>query len=174
MQGMGTDGTKQKVAVTEQLRVVLKDADKLDLDKLLETTLKLIDVGRDNGLKIGPGAMSYYQIQMMAQSGNAGMAMISFKIADPATMREQAYKLAIDDARTKATRLADLAGLKLGRILSVQDQDAAMSKNDAQMNYYIMMATGQTKPDAETGLSSSVFGEIPLTVHLNVQFEIQK
>ena len=55
MQGMGGDPGKQKVAVTEQLRLVLKDVDQLELDKLMETILKMIDVGRDSGLQIGPG-----------------------------------------------------------------------------------------------------------------------
>src|SRR5450432_580340 len=104
----------------------------------METTLKLIDFARDNGLQVGPGSMNYYQVQMAMQSG-AGMSMIAFKIPDPAPLREKAYKLAIDDARSKATRLAELSGVKLGRILSVTDPDAGANKNEDPNNYYYRM-----------------------------------
>ncbi len=175
MQGMGTDAGKQKVAVTEQLKIVLKDADKLELDKLMETILKLIDVSRDNGLQVGPGNMNYYQVQMMMQGRGEGLSMISFKIPDASSLREQAYKLAIEDARTKAARLSDLAGVKLGRILSVRDQDAPPAgRSDITSLYYAMYGITQPKGEPEAGLSSNVFGEIPLTVRLNVEFEIAK
>ena len=36
-------------------------------------------------------------------------------------MREEAYKKAMEDAKTRAQKLADLAGVKLGPILSVHD-----------------------------------------------------
>jgi uncharacterized protein YggE len=176
MQGMASDTGKQKVAVTEQLRIVLKDADKLELPALMETVLKLIDVGRDNGLTIGPGNMNYYQYQMMMQGGGGGMAMISFKIPDASALREEAYKNAVKDARAKAERLAELTGVKLGRILSVQDQDApASSRNDPTSAYYAMITgMAQAGKEQEVGIASSVFGDIPLNVRLTVQFEIVK
>jgi uncharacterized protein YggE len=172
MQGMGADpNSKSKVQVTEQLKVLLKNADKMDVDKLMETILKIIDTGRDSGLSIGPGAMSYYQMQMAAQNGQS-LSMISFKIPDPSTLREEAYKLAIDDAKAKANRLADLSGVKLGHILSVQDQDAG--KNDPTVyNYWYQMAQAN-KDQTDQSLSSNVFGDIALSVHLVVQFEIEK
>jgi uncharacterized protein len=172
MQGMGADpNTKAKVQVTEELKVLLKNADKLETEKLMEMILKIIDTARDSGLTIGPGAMTYYQMQMAAQNGQS-MSMISFKIPNPSDLREQAYKLAIDDAKTKANRLADLSGVKLGHIISVQDQDAG--KNDPNMyNYWYQMAQAN-KDQSDASLSSNVFGDITLSVHLVVQFEIEK
>jgi uncharacterized protein YggE len=172
MQGMGADpNAKSKVQVTEDLKVLLKNADKLEPEKLMETILKIIDTSRDSGLSIGPGAMNYYQMQMAAQNGQS-MSMISFKIPDPSDLREKAYKLAIDDAKAKANRLAELSGVKLGHIVSVQDQDAG--KNDPNMyNYWYQMAQSN-KNQGDASLSSNVFGEIALSVHLVVQFEIEK
>jgi uncharacterized protein YggE len=172
MNGMGADPNfKAKVQVTEQLKVLLKNADQLDVEKLMETVLRIIDAGRDAGLAIGPGSMTIYQMQIAAQSGQS-MSMISFRIPDPSSLREQAYKLAIDDAKAKAGRLADLSGVKLGHIVSVQDEDT--SKNDANIyNYYYQMAQA-SKDQNDQSLSSNVFGDIPLSVHLVVQFEIEK
>jgi uncharacterized protein YggE len=172
MNGMGTDpNTKAKVQVTEQLKVLLNNADKLDVQKLLETTLKIIDTSRDAGLSIGPGAMTIYQMQMATQNGQS-LSMISFKIPDPSSLREEAYKLAIDDAKQKAEKLAELSGVKLGHILAVQDQDAG--KNDPNMyNYWYQMAQAN-KDQTDQSLSSNVFGDIALSVHLVVQFGIEK
>jgi uncharacterized protein YggE len=174
MQGMGAEQGKQKVAVTEQLRIVLKDADKLQLPMLMETVLKLIDVGRDNGLQIGPGNMNYYQMQMMMQGGGGGMAMISFKIPDASALRQEAYKNAVEDARAKANRIAELTGVKLGRILSVQDQDAPPRNDQTNAYWAMMMGMAQQGKEPETGIASNVFGEIALNVRLTVQFEIVK
>jgi uncharacterized protein YggE len=161
MQGMGVDPNfKAKVEVTEDLKVVLKNADQLAVDKLMETILKVIDTGRDSGLTLGPGSMTYYQMQMAAQNGQS-MSMISFKIPDPSSLREQAYKLAIDDAKTRAGQLAELSGVKLGHILSVQDQDVPQNNPNVPA-------------DTDQSLTSTVFGDIPLTVHLQVQFAIEK
>jgi uncharacterized protein YggE len=100
------------------------------------------------------------------------MAMISFKIPDASALREEAYKLAVADARAKAAKLADLAGVKLGRILAVQDQDV-VSKNDPS-NFYAMIYGMRMQQEPDERLSSNVFGDIPLTVRLSVQFEIAK
>ena len=168
MNGMGADtNAKQKVQITEQLRLQLKDADKLDVKKLLETVLKIVDTGRDSGLSIG-GGMTNYQMQMAAQNGR-GLTLISFQIPNPAAMREQAYKLAVEDAKAKAARLADLSGVKLGAIQSVHEDSMQTQSN----NYWEQMAEAAANHDDKT-LNSAVFGDIPLTVRLTVQFEIAK
>ena len=43
----------RRIGVTEQLRLVLKDADKLDTPKLIETVVRMIDAAREGGLKFG-------------------------------------------------------------------------------------------------------------------------
>jgi uncharacterized protein YggE len=99
-------------------------------------------------------------MQMYYNSGGAAAAanLVSFKLTNPDALREQAYKQAMADARKKAERLASLAGVKLGRIVSVKDA----------------VATGGPNPQQPAELTSGVFKEIEVKVNLAVQFEIAK
>jgi uncharacterized protein YggE len=135
----------------------------------MNTILKVVDTARDSGLVIGAGnPQNYYQMQMMMQTGQ-GSGLATFKIPDPSALRAEAYKKAMDDARAKAQRLAELAGAKLGRIVSVQE-GSAPPQQMAQMIYYGIM---QQQSPADPELSSGVFGEIPLNVTLTVQFALE-
>ena len=172
MRGMTPDTSKQKVQVSESFRLILKNADKLDSEKLLETVLKLVDAGRDAGMQIGPPPpASYYELQIRQQRGeNSALAIL--KIPDISSIQEDAYKQAIDDARSKAERIAKLSGVKLGGVLSVHDQ-GTMHVNSSINPYYEMMAETQN-PAPGKEASGSNFAEIPITVHVQVQFGIEK
>jgi uncharacterized protein YggE len=167
MRGQMPTTSKQRVQVTEPLRLIIKDVDKMKDEDLMNVVLKVIDAGRDAGLTVGPAApQNYYQMQMMMQRGDtSGTGMASFKIADPAALREQAYAKAIENARSKAQRLAQLAGVKLGRVTSVQEGGSV--PQIAQVYYGGMPQA----PEAE--LTSPVAGDITLNVRLTVQFQIQ-
>jgi hypothetical protein len=156
---------KQRVTVTEQLKLVLSGLDKLKDEELMDTILKVLDTARDSGLLIGrPAPRNYYEMQnYMDNPGSGQGALVTFRIADPEAVREQAYKAAMDDARKRAERIAGLAGVKLGRIVSVKDTAAPQPGGGG--------GDGAAK-DAE--LSSPTFKEIPVRVRLAVQFEIAK
>jgi uncharacterized protein YggE len=171
MQGRATNIGKPKVQASESLKIVMKGVDKLQTDALLDTVMKVIDTGRDAGLQIGPPTpMNYYQMQQMMQQGQ-GMTMLQFKISDPAKQREEAYKQAMDDAKAKAKRLAELAGVKLGRIVAVQDGPAI--RTDNQMAQY-MYNNGMAQPSDPSEMVSQMLTDISLKVTLTVQFEIEK
>ena len=177
MRGQTPTNTKQQVQVSEQMDLVLKDVDKLPDEELMNTVLKILDTARDAGLVVGPGGPRNFQQMMMAQMGQGGSSgLVTFTVpeAAAAAVRAQAYQRGMDDAKAKAQRLAELAGAKLGRIVSVQDQGTAGSAdaNPTAMMYRAMM-NEIGKPEAGSELSSNVFGEIPLTVTLTVQFAIE-
>ena len=171
MNGMGGgEGGKPKVRITEQWKLVLRNADKQEPEKLLATVLKTIDAARDAGLQVGPPTpRNYYEMQMMSQNGG-GLA--SFKIADISDMQDQAYKAAVEDARHRAQRLADLSGVKLGRIVSAQDLGAGGSSEN-RMVYY-GYNNSNDNPPVNKEASSNALTEIPVTARVSVQFEIAK
>ena len=167
MQGRATNIGKPKVQASESMKIVIKGVDKLATDALLDTVMKVIDTGRDAGLQIGPPTpMNYYQMQQMMNNGQ-GMTMLEFKLGDPVKPRQEAYKLAMDDAKAKAKNLADLAGVKLGKIVSVHDGGVMPQQNVNQ--YY----NGMPQPDPSE-LGSQMLTDIPVKVVLTVQFEIEK
>jgi uncharacterized protein YggE len=174
MQGQGGGETpKVRVNITERLQLKLKNVDKLESDKLLEAVLKLIDASRDAGIAVGPPpATNYYQMQIQAQNGGAD-SLVMFKIPDTTDLQAKAYKDAIADAKAKAQRIADLCGVKLGKVLSVHDENTTAAPQPTWNPYFGMMSGGADhKADKEA--TSGTFGEIPVTVHLQVQFEIEK
>jgi uncharacterized protein YggE len=170
MRGQMVTTAKQRVLVTEPLRLVIRGVDKMKDEELMNTVLKLIDAGRDAGLVIGPAApQNYYQMQMMMQRGDTtGPGLASFKIEDPAAVREEAYAKAVENARAKAGRIAKLAGVKLGRVTSVSDGAPPTNNPVVYASYYMGQQAG-----GEPELSSAVAGDITLTVRLTVQFAIE-
>ena len=168
--GNATDTAKPKVKITEQLKLTLRNADKLDADKLMATVLKTIDTARDAGLQVGPPApRNYYEMQMQSQNG-AGLC--TFRIADVTPLQDQAFKAAVDDARRRAQRLADVSGVKLGRVVSVQEQGGTASAEARNVYYYGGGDTGNAAVTKEASISTLT--DIPVTAKVYVQFEIEK
>jgi uncharacterized protein YggE len=173
MQGMAADNTKSKVHVAENLKLLIKQADTIDSAKLLDTVLKVLDAARDAGLQVGPPPpANYYEMQIRAQSGESGDGLATFVIPDTTALRDDAYQKAMDDARTKAQRLAQLSGVKLGPVISVSD-DGSGTNSNSRANLFAMME-GMATPQA--GLTkeakSGTLHEIQITVQLSVRFAI--
>jgi uncharacterized protein YggE len=171
MQGQSTDAPKVRTQISERLCIKVKNIDKMESDKLLEQVLKLVDTCRDAGLGVGSASTNYYQWQMQQQNGgNNPDSLVQFKIPDTTDLQNQACKQAIENAHAKAQRIADLAGVKLGRVVSVKDYGVTDSTPGAPMN------NGYNPPEhnviKEAGTSS--ISDIPVTVKLQVQFEIEK
>jgi uncharacterized protein YggE len=170
MQGRVANLPKPKIQASESMKIVLKDVAKQTPEQLMDMVMKVIDTGRDAGLQIGPPTpQNYYQYQIAMQNGQ-GMNIAQFKVGDPTSQRDEAYKQAMDDAKKRAQRLADLAGVKLGRIVSVTDGGQAANPQAQYQAYYGMPMPPQDNND----LTSTMLGDIPLRVSVTVQFEIAK
>lgn len=168
MRGQVPTNTKQRVQVSEPLRLVIKGVDQMKDEDLMAVVLKVVDAGRDAGLTVGPPVpTNYYQMQMMMQRGDSGAGVASFKIPDASALREQAYGKAIENARDKATRLAKLAGVKLGRVTSVQDGGTPPQPGR------VIYVDAMQQPAAEAELTSNVAGDITYNARLVVQFAIE-
>jgi len=176
MQGNTAPAGKQRVSITEQLKLNLTVQDRYKDEELMDMVLKVLDTGRDAGLLIGrTPPRNYYEMQMYYNNGGATQGnLVSFKLAETDALREQAYKMAMDDARKKAERLANLAGVKLGRILSVKDAVAVGNNGSGGEQMAMMAMYGVAMPPEQQELTSSVFKEISVKVNLAVQFEIAK
>jgi uncharacterized protein YggE len=169
MRGQVATNVKSRVLVTEPLRLIIRGVDKMKDEELMNTVLKVIDAGKDAGLTVGPPApTNYYQYQMMMNRGETNTGIATFKIENATDLREQAYAKAIENARAKAERLAKLSGVKLGRVVSVQDGATPQNPNQVVYAGYF---PGQGGGEAE--LASPVAGDITLNVRLTVQFAIE-
>ena len=85
---------------------------------------KVGDAGRLLGIAIGAGVNT--------SSG------INFEVANPALGRDQGLKAAFEDARAKATLLADAAARPLGRVLEISEGVRAMPPQPYAMSRQAM------------------------------------
>ncbi len=171
MRGQTVNQVNQKVQVLEADRIVLANTDKLTPQVLLDTVLKLLDAAKDAGLQVGPKPPSTYY-EMQTRGNSTGNAVVIFRRDDDGTLRDQAYKAAIEDAKNKAQKLADLAGVKLGHVVSVTEQGASGVNSELAM--IIRMNTGENPAAQSTSLTGASSADLKLHVNLVVQFEILK
>jgi uncharacterized protein YggE len=168
MRGMPpAEDSTQKLSLSETLTLKLLKIDALSTQDLLQTLVKIVDAGKDAGLTIGPPPKSMYELQIAAQTGNAQSPLAAFKLADVASVKGQAYEAAILDARTQAERLANLAGVKLGRVTAIREVTDKKSGPDFNPYYGWMMAK------KEPEYVSSGLAEIAVAVVLEVEFAIE-
>ena len=160
-----------KVAVQEKLTVTLSGINTLSADNILQSVTRILDVAKDAGGVIGPGPKSMIEIQL---SGAKPGPLATFKLGKPDALRQQAYEAAIKQARAKASRLAQLAGVELGDIVSIRET-APVSKSDTSgggMAAYMALLGRSSTPQPE--YTSTELQSIPVTVSLSVQFDIVK
>ena len=159
-----------KVAVQERLTLSLSGINTMDADKLLESVIRIIDVIKDAGLVTGPGPKSMIEMQF---SRGKPATLATFKLSDTDSLRQKAYAAAMQQARAKAERLAGLAGIQLGDIVSIRET-VPVSKGDNSGGvspYLAMLGMASSKQPEYT---STEFQSIPVTVSLSVQFDIVK
>lgn len=171
MNGNGGTPAAAKTRVAEDLKLVIGGVDKLKPQELADAILKLIDTGRDAGLAVGPKTPSnYYEAQTMAQNGS-GYAIAQFRLDDASAARDQAYQTAIQEARKKAEKLASLAGVTLGPVVSVAEANGGQEEgNLRQMIFAAANGVGGATPTA----TSPKFTDISVKVTVTVQYAIAK
>jgi uncharacterized protein len=146
--GMPVTPGKARVMISEKHKIVITNADKLDSEALLETVLKVLDVAKDAGFTVGPATPSNpWEAQQM---GASGTGIVQFKVPEGVSLRDEAYKTAIEDAKGKAQKLAELSGVKLGGVKMITQQGGGDDKV----------------------VGSNTTGELTKHINLTVQFEI--
>ena len=103
-------------------------------------------------------------LDAVVKSGANNINGISFDVADKTAALEQARKAAVEDAQTQATQIADAAGVKLGKILSIN-----VSSSGQPVPMYDVKGVGGAAASANVPVSA---GQLVLEVDVNVSFEL--
>ncbi len=161
------------VEVSRSLRLVLKGANNLKDAQLVALLGKLLDTAKDTGVRVSESAESALVTRLMG-IGAASGAGLTFVVQDSESLRQEAYEAALAQARNRAERLAKLAGAKLGRVLSIEEHEAAPSSEVGVQAAVISAVYGSlAKGTADNRLTSDKLGPIPLRVSLRVRFAIE-
>jgi uncharacterized protein YggE len=104
-------------------------------------------------------------------------SVVTFVVENIDEARQKAYQDAFTQAKSRAQRLADLAGAKLGRVLSIQESFEAESSHESQgmarmmaMVYGFANAQGEAK---DLRVTSEKLADIPIRVTLKVRFDLE-
>jgi len=164
--GMPAPAGSNKLSVSEPLKLRLTGVDQMDTEQLLETIVKIVDAGKDAGVIIGPKLdfNPYYGYQ-----GNTSGALATFKLENIDELKAQAYEKAIADARKQATRLAELAGVKLGRVTGIRE--GAVPTNNQQQIVYAY--PGMVNQEENDKFASTDLKQITVSIVLQVDFAIE-
>jgi uncharacterized protein YggE len=104
-----------KVFFSERLDIRIDGIDKFDRDEFLTTMVKIIDAGNEAGLAFGKPKT---EIERIRSAPEAGYTL--FRLVNTADVQARARELAMQEARANAKELANLAGVTLGRVLSIE------------------------------------------------------
>ncbi|MEX0725962.1 MAG: SIMPL domain-containing protein [Planctomycetaceae bacterium] len=171
MMGRGMTQTPSKVNISEPLTFQMTGIDQAKAEELFETIIKVADAGKDSGIDVRAKPMSAMQMQLQMQMGqSATSALALYKTSRVDELKHQAYEKAMQDATANAERLAKLAGVKLGKVLSIQEIPVA-KKSNPEAAYYARY--GIQLPAESDDYSSNTFSEIAVEIQLNVRFSIE-
>jgi len=165
------NNTKAEVAISKSLRLTITGVDKLSEEDVISLVAKLLDTAKDVGIGTGNDSKS----QLMARFGmSAPNSMVTFVADDPSAAMKKASEAAFQEAKQSATRLADLAGVKLGPVISVEDISAGPSKDKSVQEKLISSIYGIGTSDTEDPrMAASTLVELPVRITLRVRFAIQ-
>lgn len=163
--------SKVEVQLKRKLVVTCTNIRDMDEEALLQLVAKLLDVAQDAGGKVGNQAEFnpyYYNPYNRMNTG-----LIRFVLDDYEALQEKAYGEALADARARATRLAKLSGVELGRVVGVREVVVPGEKpSTSAMGMVYGVATGTDDEMPRKRLESTRFQEIPVRVELQVRFDL--
>ena len=124
-------------------------------NELMATIAKVVDAAQEAGVMFARPLSDVERIN----SRGSGPTFAMFKVTDSDSLNQKAMESAMQNARAEATRLAALAGVALGDVLSVQRY-----RDPTHISPGV-----QTAPEG----ASLTCSEIRQTVVLNVSFRIK-
>ncbi|HEV3023427.1 MAG TPA: SIMPL domain-containing protein [Pirellulales bacterium] len=171
--GGGAPAAKPQVDITRSLRLVLAGIDKIEEAALMETIGTLLDTARDSGATVGQSSATNALLMQMMGRQATSTSMVTFVVDNASQQHEKAYQQAFAEAKSRATRLASLAGATLGKVVSIEE--GVEAKDDASIQEQMVTAIygiGGAKSKGGIRLTSDKYGDIPVRVTLRVRFAL--
>ena len=147
-----------RVTISRSLRIVVTDIRGMSDDELLSMVGKVLDAAKDTGVA--------------SEQRQANTFAVRFVLPDTKAVRERACQKAFEDAKEQASRLAKLAGGKLGRAVSVGDMPAGVDNPAVQVIQAMYRDYESLEAEEQGRMVSAGLKEIPVRVSLRVRFEL--
>ncbi len=108
-----------------------------DTNEMLKEAATILDT-----CKTAKAKLNFSSMEMMYGMGEL-RPLMEVCHSDLKSLRKQVLAMAFEDAKTKAAELAELSGVKLGRVLQVSGLDGSMSGEEAWMEMMYSSETGE-------------------------------
>jgi uncharacterized protein len=171
MNGNNQPAAKPEVNISKTLRLEVTGIDKMSEEDLAGLVAKLLDTAKDAGVVAGPDSNS----AMMMRMGVSVPSTVVTYVADEAVAaRAKAGEDAFRQAKERAQRLADLAGARLGPVLSMEETAVSTGHEQSMQEKVIQMVYGggNSAPD-DPRLTSPTLMDMPVRVGLKVRFALE-
>ena len=165
-----TASANRPLNVSEPLSIRIDGIDKLTNEEIMETLVKILDAGKDAGITLGAKAGQPAYNPYTGGYNTSGSALARFRLSDVEGSRQKAFEDAMKNATRQGERLAKLAGLKLGKVRSI-NESAASTQQNQQFNPYLAYMTQDSDKEAELFTSSSL-QDITVSAVIDVEFEV--
>jgi uncharacterized protein YggE len=178
---MAIDGGPQPAAKTQidinrSLRLKVTGLADMNEEQLTELIGKLLDTAKDAGANLVPGGDATASMFARMYGQQVSSSVVTYVVDNADEHRKEAYRLAFEKARTNAVRLADLAGVQLGKVLSVAETTGnSGGSTSAQARIMAAMyGVDDLGESAEHRITSDKFDKIPINITLRVRFAIEE
>lgn len=170
--GMPVNNTaSQQLSVSETLKLRLTGIDKLNTQELLETIVKIVDSGKDAGVIIGNNTTPI--VPGSYNPSRARNTMATFKVTNVKKLKDEAYEKAVQDAKNQAEKIAKLAGVKLGKVTSIQGDASSQKGSTVTYSGGYAQTVVSTNAMLNDEQPSTLFKEIPISAVVRVTFAIE-
>jgi uncharacterized protein YggE len=171
MNGGNQPAVKPEVSISKTLRLEVTGIDKMSEEDLAQLVAKLLDTAKDAGVAAGPESNGGLVMRMGISMPST---VVTYVADDPSAAKTKASEDAFRQAKQHAQQLADLAGARLGPVLSMEETSASggrepsMQENVIRTIYGIGNATND-----DTRLTSPTLLDMPVRVNLKVRFALE-
>lgn len=157
------------LVISQTVTLTVPGVDRLDEPAVIDLIVKLMSAAKEAGIETDQATPRNMMMMQMGMGEPSGASAV-FEITDPEQAKRTATRAAIERARADATHLAELAGGKLGKIVSIADAPVA-TDDEAASNPYALIFGMMMGDDGETYATTELQ---PITVArpLSVSFEL--
>jgi len=164
-------GAKPQFRIDAPLRVTITNISSMSEEQLAETMTKVIDTAKDAGAGLGSAPSGMLALVMASQQ--TARPLVRFIVDDVSSARDQAFKQAHKQAADRARQWAQVAGVKLGKTLALEEVTSEPAPSANPQAALMAMYGAQTPPVDTTRITSDRFTNIPVQVRIKARFEIR-
>jgi uncharacterized protein YggE len=168
--GGGEEVMPGSTVISQSVVIEVPGIDAMEQEAVIDLILAITSAAGDAGIAIGEVSQ---EDMMMAQFGQGMPAsdLAGFKVSDPQAAAQQSAEDAMAQARAKAQRLADLAGVRLGRVTAIVETPVAAEVDTG--NSYMQLIWGLAGEDNADPDTHPALEPVPVRTQLTVTYAIE-